>query len=101
MEDYLSKLFLSPLPVSIWVLAVLWLAVHCMSLALAIRSLKFSAAEQRIVFPTEAQPKLTPQMVGLQTVLAIAVFVNMITALMPPLSHRRLASSAHPRLLSS
>lgn len=74
MEDYLSKLFLSPLPVALWVLAVLWLAVHCISLALAIHSLRISAAEQHIVFPREAQPKLTPRMVGLQTVLAIAVF---------------------------
>jgi hypothetical protein len=74
MEDYLAKLFLSPLPVSLGVLAVLWLVVHCTSLALALHSLRFSAAEQHIVIPDEAQPKLTPRMVGFQTVLAMAVF---------------------------
>lgn len=74
MQDYLAKLFLSPLPVPLWVVAALWLAVHCTSLVLASRSLRFTSAEQHIIFPPEAQPQLTPRMVALQTACAIAVF---------------------------
>lgn len=74
MQDYLAKLFLSPLPAPLWVIAALWLAVHCISLALASRSLRFSAAEQHIVVPPAAQPQLTPRMVAVQAACTIAVF---------------------------
>ena len=75
MQDYLSTLFLSPLPVPLWLVATLWLIVHCSSLALASRILKLAAAEQHIGFPVSAQPQLTRRIVAIQTAVGIAVFL--------------------------
>jgi len=74
MEHYLVKLFLSPLPVPLWLLVALWLAVNGVSLALASRALRSTAAEQHIVVPAGGQPQLTPRTVALHLALAIAVF---------------------------
>jgi hypothetical protein len=71
MEDYLVKLFLSPLPVPLWLMAALWLAVTSASLTLARRALRFTAAEQHIVCPAAGQPQLTPRTVALQIAFAI------------------------------
>lgn len=74
MQDYLASLFLSPLPVPLWVVASLWLLVHCLSIALASRTLRLAAAEQHMVFPASAQPQLTRRIVAIQTGCGVAVF---------------------------
>lgn len=74
MQDYLARLFLSPLPIPLWVVAILWLVVHGLSLALASRSIRLGTAEQHIVVPSSAQPQLTPRTVAIQTACGIAVF---------------------------
>jgi len=80
MHDYLAKLFLSPLPAPLWVVAALWLIVHCISFTLARRSLGLGTAEQKIVMPPESRTRPTVRLFAVQIACAAAVFLYSVFA---------------------
>jgi hypothetical protein len=80
MQDYLAKLFLSPLPAPLWVIAALWLIVHCISFTLACRSLRLGTAEQHIVMPHEARSRPTARLFAVQIACGAAVFLYSLFA---------------------